>query len=78
MFFPYEIGIDSQNRAKNDDSLVKFTLEEIPSFMELYVENKVINTLTNPLIIDFTDLNDIEFPFVPAIPKALEEYDFFN
>jgi hypothetical protein len=77
MFFPYEVGIIAQNRAKNDDSLIQIRSSGIPQFMEFYVEKIILNTLNNPLIIDYTELNEIEFPFIPAIPKALQDYNFF-
>ena len=80
--FPFEVGLFRLAYAKADNTLIKIENQNIPSFINFYVEEEAIHDLNDPCIIDYahgkaTAVN-MEMLFIPVIAKPLEDYDFYD
>jgi hypothetical protein len=81
--FPFEIGVIPFEIAVDDSELVQLTSSEIPEFLRVFAEKKIVSDLdfydeNYPLIIDYVESRNISQVFIPVIPLPLEEYDFYE
>ena len=71
--------INDYNLANKDEGLKMFHGKvNLPSTMKIFIETSIYSDIPKPCIIDYVKLNQIDFLFIPIIPKAIEKYEFFD
>ena len=65
------------DQARQDDSLEEIDSKDLPDLIALFIESKILGDLPDPLILDYAEYDTIKFPFIPAIPRNLSDYDFY-
>ena len=75
--FPFELCKVEMEWAQNDEEMQNIKSPDIPKEINVYVEKSIVNTLPNPIVIDFIEKGDIQFVFIPPLPLPLHEYNFF-
>ena len=73
---PYEVGIVKRMFVKGDKSREKGPNIKVPEGIELWFESDLFRDVTEPIILDYMVLGEIEFPFSPPVPRPMDEYTF--
>lgn len=76
--FPYEVSYMTIEEAKQDPTFQQLHGVIKPDWLEVFVEAQLLNDFPDTVIVDFAQLNEIDFPFIPLMPNPMEEYHFFQ
>ncbi len=76
-FFPYEVVPLSVQEAQEDKGLLRIKIEKKPDWLDVFVDETLLSDLSDPMIIDYTELNEIQFPFVVMNPQFSSDYHFY-
>jgi hypothetical protein len=74
--FPFDIAKIPLWRVAEDPTVVLYEIEGTLPF-PIFLDKKVVGTLPDPFILDFIEVEDFQYAFVPPIPRPLKTYDFF-
>ncbi|MHA1521401.1 MAG: hypothetical protein ACTSRK_14550 [Promethearchaeota archaeon] len=76
--FPYEVAFMTLDEAQKDQELQQMEIDKKPNWMSIFVDVSLIEDLDTDMILDFVQLLDIEFPFIPFNPDPLDQYEFYQ
>ncbi|MHA1777153.1 MAG: hypothetical protein ACTSWC_10285 [Promethearchaeota archaeon] len=64
--------------AQNDPGLIQVETSNKPEWLQIFVEKSIIPDLIDPMILDYSLLNEVEFPFVVINPQLIDDLQFYG
>lgn len=77
-FFPFEVAPISLSEAANDQGFMEMEIKKKPGWLHIFVEKSIVADLVDPMILDYSQLNQVEFPFVVLNPQLMEDLQFYD
>ena len=77
-FFPFEVAGMPLEEAQNDPGLIQVETSNKPEWLQIFVEKSIIPDLIDPMILDYSLLNEVEFPFVVINPQLIDDLQFYG